>query len=465
MSTSPNFDWKNPAHLRAWNTERAKFWTEFRRKNGLPEDTGELLEQQVMGDFVPKTDGVAIMSKPGARQNQLACFHGEPEMPLHERLKFMDQDAGLNPQLAGASPRFYSTLTLMGRADGEIIIAPKARVQHPKKQKKAVRMFEAELQKKANRELACGLIGGVVPCRDCGARYAVSYECGNRYCLTCGPERANECFAKIKDRIQLAAANLMLCDNLDCKQCYWFRRGRTRREDGEQMPIPHWPPAQTGPRAKKVIAILDFMLPNVGRPETWVARRFNLAIKKTIRTLARRAGISRREYGYLFTDEYGAHNTNLHCHGIWVGPRLDWKEIQRAWRKYSKFIVPAYSKPGRVVIRSCNVLAPALYHAIKYPAKFGEHASGEWLAELEIAFHRVRRLHRLGAFYNMPKPEDEPEHDGRMTKCPGCKGPLGEPTFNRLLSDLYAEGLRNLRVVVREIAYAKATSGAVGLSP
>jgi hypothetical protein len=451
-------NWKNPNHLRAWNADREQFWSEFRRRNGLPADIPQLAEQQILGEFIPRVHGVPVF-EPGKRKNRIAYFDQGRAENLIQRAARLDHDQGIEARGPGASPRFYSTLTLMGRCDGEIVLAPAARSQDRKKQQKAGRMFDADLEKKANRELACGLLGGVVKCED-GHKFGVWYECGNRYCVRCGPDRANESFAKILPRMRLACARLLDCGDLNCKVCYPFRRGRTRRDDGEQIPIPHWPPPQTGPRARRVIAILDFMLPKAGDPDRFTARRMNAAIKKTIRTVTRRAGITRADYGYLYTDEYGARNTNLHAHGIYCGPRLDYKEIRRAWRK-------AIGSPDAIfTIRMCDKLEPALFHAIKYPAKFGESAAGDWLAELEIAFHRVRRLHRLGAFYNMPKPEDEPEHDGRMKKCPvtGCGKPLSEPSFNRLMGDLQNEGLRDLRALVREIGKAKVLLG-VGLSP
>lgn len=457
MSAAPQFDWKNPAHVRTWSADRARFWDKFRERNGLPADTGELIEQRILGDFVPKLDGVAMTGAPGKRGNVIAFFRDGQDETLGTRLARLNADAEIQI-VSGGPAKSYRVGNMIGRQNSEIVISPHARPAPGQKKIKSVAMFKAELHKKANRELACGLIGGVVKCRN-DHKFAVNYECGNRYCPTCGPERAVECFSKIKGRIQLATARLLDCGDVNCKQCYPFRRGRIKTDGGDQLPIPHWPPPATGPRARRVIAILDFMMPKAGTPDRWTARRFNKAIKETIRTVTRRAGIKRSEYGYLFTDEYGAKNTNLHAHGIWCGPRLDYKEIRRAWRKAMG------NKNAVFVIRMCESVVPALFHAIKYPAKFAEHASGEYLAELEVAFHRVRRLHRLGSFYNMPKPEDEEEHDGRMKKCPACKELLSEPTFNRFLTDLYREGHKNLRVLVRELGFGKQLHAPVGLSP
>jgi hypothetical protein len=463
MSTAPAFNWKNPDHLRAWNADRAKFWTEFRRRSGLPANTPELAEQQMLGDFVPRVHGVPLF-QPGKRQNRIALFDGherrelehEPQVVSGARKPFTVSHLIARPRPGGS---LHDGETLIGSSGESLLLSSEARAAKDGKKRKSARMFSAELEKKANRELACGLLGGVVKCID-GHKFGVWYECGNRYCIRCGPDRANESFAKILPRLRLATARLLDCGNVNCKDCYPFRRGRTRREDGDQIPIPHWPPPKTGPRARRVIAILDFMLPKAGVPDRFTARRMNAAIKKTIRTVTRRAGITRAEYGYLYTDEYGAQNTNLHAHGIYCGPRLDFREIRRAWRKAIGSLDVIFK------IKMCDQLEPAVFHAIKYPAKFGEHAAADWLAELEIAFHRVRRLHRLGAFYNMPKPEDEQEHDGRMKKCPvtGCGKPLSEPSFNRLMSDLQDEGLRDLRALVREIGKAKVLLG-VGLSP
>ncbi len=65
----------------------------------------------------------------------------------------------------------------------------------------------------------------------------------------------------------------------------------------------------------------------------------------------------------------------------------------------------------------------------KYAGKFLSK-DPKRLAQLELAFHGVRRVHTLGAFYNaLPKPESE-EPKSCDPSCPECgavlirKGPL-----------------------------------------
>ena len=70
----------------------------------------------------------------------------------------------------------------------------------------------------------------------------------------------------------------------------------------------------------------------LSRPER--VKRFNQAVRFAIRKSLR----SRSAYGFLFCDEVGfekrghlpdalrvAHGLNLHCHGLYFGPYVDWK--------------------------------------------------------------------------------------------------------------------------------------------
>lgn len=55
------------------------------------------------------------------------------------------------------------------------------------------------------------------------------------------------------------------------------------------------------------------------------------------------------------------------------------------------------------------------------------HASPERIAILEAPFHRVRRLHTTGAFYNLPAAEPDGKESGgapvpQRHECPQCGG-------------------------------------------
>jgi hypothetical protein len=137
-------------------------------------------------------------------------------------------------------------------------------------------------------------------------------------------------------------------------------------------------------------------------------------------------------------------NNNPHAHAIYVGPWLPQKkkELSALWHEITgdSFILS---------IKYAEDFGRALYHAVKYPAKFAERSSPERLADLEIVFHRVRRFHTLAAFYapEAPEPEAPPSWD-----CPVCHSPLSEPRGFEGVQELRARGLRDLAQVRAEQA-------------
>ena len=63
-------------------------------------------------------------------------------------------------------------------------------------------------------------------------------------------------------------------------------------------------------------------------------------------------------------------------------------------------------------------------HAFKYAGKFLSNDPAR-LADLELAFHGVRRAHTLGAFYNA-LPKDKPEQNGCGPSYPECGSALNQ---------------------------------------
>jgi hypothetical protein len=461
MSTAPRiFDWKNPIDLESWRATR---------KKKIEQVWGEQFKPLLFG--IP----IAIDKKPVGG----ISFARIREQHDREREKEAEL---LNRPAAQGAARSWTVPDLIGRAcsvcgkyfeegklacehagAGKVVIAPHARRANPEKIRKAVSMFDRGLEHKAQRELACGLLGAEVRCSN-GHTFREGYECGNRYCVKCGPEGANELFAKMLGRIRLAAAKLLDCGNPNCKHCDWWRDnpGKTKERDGKARDLPHWPPPEGNRRRPRVvIAALDFTLKNTGRtPEPFQLRQLNLWIKKFFRTIERRFGIERQEYGNVFCDELGAGNTNMHAHSIYVGPWLpqERKEISAIWEKVTH-------GAGRIVsIKYAKSIEQALYHAIKYPAKFAELAKADRLAELEAIFHRVRRVHALASFYNCPKPDDD-EHQGVDRNCPACGEPLSDPKWWCMLGDLVRKNLHDLTDLKRTIGKNKVLLGWCAAAP
>jgi hypothetical protein len=92
--------------------------------------------------------------------------------------------------------------------------------------------------------------------------------------------------------------------------------------------------------------------------------------------------------------------------------------------------------------------ARALGHALKYTSKHVSKYSPERLAELELAFSGVRRVHTMGLFYNAKetKVDDEPS---ATPLCPKCNGHLAYPKNSslQLVMDLVKEGRIDFAVI------------------
>jgi hypothetical protein len=197
---------------------------------------------------------------------------------------------------------------------------------------------------------------------------------------------------------------------------------------------------QDGDCRARVIAQIDITLRNTGEmPSADHVRIFNKKIRRLFRSIEERFGISRREYGFGWMDEFGSGNSNLHAHGVYVGPFLPQKLLSKCWQQITgdSYIVSIKTAPS---------FDKALSHALKYPSKFWD-APPSRLVELEKAFHKVRRFHALARFYNPSETKSEPgmESDAKdeAKRCPCCGSYLRKSRVQpgwAWLSDLASEG-------------------------
>ena len=422
--------WKDVTFVQSWKAgRRKKIESEWRGKYAAPLLTGTALS--AAPDFKLAADLVSAVE----------LVQWESESLVHRARRLESHQAG--PKAAHPSGRSRHQVPVMIGKDGQSwILAPAVARAKDHKLEKSKAMYDAGLEKKAQRELACGLIGGEVVCRS-GHAFRVSYECGNRYCVTCGPRGALRLFAKYADRLLFVGTRLLMCGVEECAEC--------NQAIGEKR-LPHWPPAH-GVKPRIVVAKLDFTLRNTGEtPGPEMMRTLNGYIKKFCRAMEKRFRIRRREYGLAYCDELGGNNTNAHAHGLYIGPWLpqEHKELSRLWSEITggSFIIS---------IKYARNLATALHHAVKYPAKFAERSTPRRLAELERIFHRVRRFHALAAFYAPEVPEEE-DPPGR--RCPLCDDVLSEVKIWQTVAELDRRGLRDVSEVKREIARARGLTGA-----
>lgn len=241
------------------------------------------------------------------------------------------------------------------------------------------------LVRKANRLANCRVTGRRL---DCSAhpdhQFFGSFNCGVRYCRSCGAAIFSELFGKYMG--------------------LW--------------PIVEKLTAQPGFRSENVIATLDFTAVNLYRmPVPKDIREFNQDVRACIRRVMDKLEIASTQFLFLWCDEFGGwdaqkqkYNTNLHAHGVYVGPFLPYEVLLEEWmeiRKSKDGARGVYIKrqkldhaPRELDEREHARFARALGHALKYTGKHQGRADGERLAKLEAAFHGVRRVHTMGLAYH-----------------------------------------------------------------
>jgi hypothetical protein len=142
----------------------------------------------------------------------------------------------------------------------------------------------------------------------------------------------------------------------------------------------------------------------------------------------------RKCFGLLFVDEVGfekrghlpdaqrvAHGLNLHAHGLYFGPRLDWERTRDLWMEVTReeFGVESrgffYTEIRKFAENPGRAIRWALNHMLKYVSK-PPAVTPERLASLIAAFDGARRVHSLGLFYGK-----KPERERKDCPCPKCR--------------------------------------------
>lgn len=440
--------WKDPNLVARWKADRRQHlearWKKHFKKN----------DAEFRRDFAPLLTGTPLLAHSDpVRRAELAkateLTQWENESLIHHARRVEGTPAGQVKKTDGRA--IFAPPMLMANDRGDWILTAAARNAKPEKLAKGEKMYVNGLEKKANRELACGLLGWVVRCKEQGHVFKVPYQCGNRYCVTCGPRGAIRLFAKHHARLLFVCTRLMMCRSSDswgnvCDEC---------SKAIEEKRVPHWPPVR-GQKPRVVLAKIDFTLRNTGEmPGPLMMRTLNDYIKTFCRALERRFHINRKSYGVLYCDELGGNNSNAHAHGIYCGPWLpqEHKELSQLWEKITggSFIIS---------IKYAKGLAEALFHAIKYPAKFAERSTPERLADLEVIFHRVRRLHALAAFYAPAVPEKDPnDQDAGSRRCPICNSLLSERGQWETLHSMDERKLEDISAVEARVKRERGLSG------
>jgi len=303
-------------------------------------------------------------------------------------------------------------------------------------------MHRLGLRSKARRQASCQVFARMRKCEN-GHQHYHRYGCKCRYCLssTCGRKAFLDLFNKYMGLDVVAREMVPDWENRPC-----------RKARGGDL----------------VMAKIDITTLSLGRmPSSEEVRQFNSDIRKLFRSAEKEFGLthprrikkfafdasgssSAQDYGVIWRDEFGGKatrpgkigNTNLHAHAVYCGPYLPQWWLSGEWARIR-------GDGSKIVsIKIAKTFRAGLYHALKYAGKF---LSGDptRLAELEFAFHRVRRVHTMAGFYNaLPK--------DRAIKpplpCPVCGGVMFEPSGPLLpVRDCETLGARDFDVLTREV--------------
>lgn len=357
--------------------------------------------------------------RPGSQFQVEEAFDGEsiaPEIAVHAPARQVEQ-AILLRRAGTKSERRAVAAAAAGKVEQALVFKKRA----------------ASFRAKAKRQAWCGIVGHALDCSksSCGKKLFKPHDCGLRYCPRSGPRAFRKLFVKHLGRLAIVVEDLL------------------QHQDGDCRP--------------RVIAQIDITRRNTGRmPAPEQVQAFNKQIRKLFRRIERERKISRRDYGFGWMDEFGSGNSNLHAHGVYVGPYLPQNLLSRWWREITRdsFIISIKAAPS---------FERALSHALKYPSKFWA-APPSRLVELEIAFHKVRRFHALARFYNPPETRNEPgmESDAKdeAKRCPFCGCYLRRPEGRRgwrWVSDLHSEGRVDLEEA--RVAANRAKALTVGTRP
>jgi hypothetical protein len=297
-------------------------------------------------------------------------------------------------------------------------------------------LFSSGLRSKARRFADCGRVAFRLICSNEPEQHGfyTPFNCGLRFCQQCAPKIFRQLFSKY---VRALAA---------------YVSGRAGEEG-------------------YTLAHFDFTIRASGDvPTPQEVRAFNKAIRKVLK----RAIPKKTDFGALWCDEFGhekphkhpgrkARGWNLHAHGIYYGPYLNWRKVRSAWKRATKGSTGFRIKEEKNWRKDPpRGVKKALGHMLKYVSK-PPAETPERIAALEVAFAGVRRVHSVGVFYNLKKitkQEDAERPAASDDRCPICGGAFYIPRWPpRAISDLRYEGLRDLETVKRQMARARVFGG------
>ena len=290
-------------------------------------------------------------------------------------------------------------------------------------------------KRKAVRFVSCQKLGRAGVCTNYPEehKFFVPHGCEVVFCKECADE--------------LRRALLMDYWHVVCNAVLEFAGERAEHEELCELLV-----GTSGAERQKIEKQLGALWERVGRhvsKHNWVLARVTFTLRsdgseitptvvkglnQCVGTVMYRSIGSRKGYGLLFVDEVGfetrghlpdseraAHGLNLHAHGLYFGPRLDWHRTRDLWMEATKAKFGVESRgfyitrvkhfeqnPGRAIRWALN-------HMFKYVSK-PPAVTPERLAALIAAFDGAKRVHARGLFYGK-----KPKRERKECPCPKCR--------------------------------------------
>ena len=220
---------------------------------------------------------------------------------------------------------------------------------------------------KAHRFQTCSRYGRIIQCKgEDRHRFFTLEYCYLRFCSRCGPRSFSRLYAKYAPVLEYA------------------RIHQTR---------------------KLRLRIITLTSQNTGSLRSKQIRDFNKEVKKALKKLLKGC----ENWGAIWVNEVGRNNTNLHAHILIFCPYIPQRRLSEVWRQIS----------GNPVVWISQVVASgpkALSYLLKYVSK-PPSDDPQFIAQLEIAFHGVRRVHTMGLFYNFASRDPDAKHS-HWKQCP-----------------------------------------------
>jgi hypothetical protein len=350
-------------------------------------------------------------------------------------------------------------------------------------------LWEGGLKRKAIRFLNCNRCGRPGLC----ARYPEEHKfftpngCEVVFCRECADEARRELlidYWHVVCNAVLEFAGAREEHERLCRVLFDSESGEADRKNAEKKLGELW--AKVGRLVRErgyVLARVTFTFRSDGSEIT--SKRVKRG-NKCVRVVMRKAVGSTKGFGILFVDEVGfetrghlpdservAHGLNLHCHGLYFGPRLDWERMRNLWMEVTQkefgiesrgFYITAVKRFSESPARAIRWV---LNHMFKYVSK-PPAVRPQRLAALIAAFEGARRVHSQGLFYGK-----KPKREKKDCLCPKCKAMgivsavgfegrtlLGGGCIPRLerIEDLLARGYVPLRVAGRASVFGMGAS-------